>query len=78
MAKKKQAAPVTGGEASQESFNIAEFLKETRGELAKVVWPSRKQLIGESAAVIFTVGLVAVLIYLFDNLFVWIARIVFG
>lgn len=75
--KKQQAAPANDGE-KQESFNIAEFLKETRGELAKVVWPSRKQLISESAAVIFTVGLVAALIYLFDNFFVWVAGKVFG
>jgi len=77
VARKQQAAPANEGE-TQESFNIAEFLKDTRGELTKVVWPSRKQLISESAAVIFTVGLVAALIYLFDNFFVWVAGKVFG
>ncbi|MEO0948767.1 MAG: preprotein translocase subunit SecE [Cyanobacteria bacterium J06641_5] len=77
MARKQQAAPANDSE-KQEGFNVAEFLKDTRGELTKVVWPSRKQLISESAAVIFTVGLVAALIYLFDNFFVWVAGKVFG
>ena len=78
MAKKQQAASAKDGSENQDSFNIVEFLQETREELAKVVWPSRKQLISESAAVIFTVGLVAALIYLFDNFFVWVAGKVFG
>lgn len=61
-----------------EKFDVAKFLLETREELAKVVWPSRRQLISESVAVIFTVSLVAALIYLFDNLFIWITGRVFG
>ncbi|NJL49797.1 MAG: preprotein translocase subunit SecE, partial [Leptolyngbyaceae cyanobacterium SM2_5_2] len=32
-------------------FKLVEFLKGTREELGKVVWPSRQQLISESAAV---------------------------
>ena len=64
--------------SQSERFDFAKFLSETREELAKVVWPSRRQLISESVAVIFTVGFVATLIYLFDNLFAWIAGRVFG
>ncbi|MEL4894337.1 preprotein translocase subunit SecE [Crocosphaera sp. Alani8] len=44
---------------------------ETKEELAKVVWPSRQQLLSESAAVILMVSLVATVIYLVDNLFSW-------
>lgn len=57
--------------------DVIKFLKETKQELNKVVWPSRKQLISESAAVMLMVTLVASLIYLFDNLFQWIAGQVF-
>ena len=48
--------------------NLLEKLKE---ELAKVVWPSRQQLISESAAVILMVVLVATVVYLVDNFFAW-------
>lgn len=47
------------------------FVSETKEELAKVVWPSRQQLLSESAAVILMVSLVATVIYLVDNLFSW-------
>ena len=50
------------------------FLKETKEELAKVVWPSRQQLLSESAAVILMVSLVATVIYLVDNFFSWLAN----
>jgi preprotein translocase subunit SecE len=50
------------------------FFQETKEELGKVVWPSRQQLIGESAAVMLMVSLVATVIYLVDNLFSWLGR----
>lgn len=53
------------------------FLKGTKEELAKVVWPSRQQLISESAAVILMVSLSATLIYLIDRLFSWASTQVF-
>ncbi len=59
------------------SFKLVEFLKGTREELSKVVWPGRQQLISESAAVILMVSLSATLIYLVDQLFGWVSRQVF-
>jgi preprotein translocase subunit SecE len=64
-------------EGSSSSFNIVNFMQGTREELAKVVWPSRQQLISESIAVILMVILSASLIYLVDNLFSWAATQVF-
>lgn len=58
-------------------FNISTFLKGTKEELDKVVWPSRQQLVSESLAVILMVTLSATIIYLFDNLFIWAAKQVF-
>jgi preprotein translocase subunit SecE len=58
-------------------FNVAAFLGGTKEELGKVVWPSRQQLISESAAVILMVSLSATLIYLIDQLFRWASRQVF-
>jgi preprotein translocase subunit SecE len=62
---------------TQEGFNPVAFLQETQEELSKVVWPSRQQLISESAAVMLMVTLVATTIYLVDNLFSWLAKTVF-
>ncbi len=62
---------------SSDSFDATSFLKGTREELGKVVWPSRQQLISESAAVILMVGVSATLIYLVDKLFGWASRQVF-
>lgn len=61
-----------------QSGNIGAFLKGTKEELDKVVWPSRQQLISESIAVIFMVALSAAVIYLVDQLFGWAAQQVFG
>jgi preprotein translocase subunit SecE len=57
--------------------NIAVFAAETKEELGKVVWPSRQQLVSESAAVILMVILVSTIIYLIDNFFAWVAGKVF-
>jgi preprotein translocase subunit SecE len=57
--------------------DTANLINETKQELAKVVWPSRQQLLSESVAVILMVTVVATLIYLVDQLFGWIAGKVF-
>lgn len=59
-------------------FSPNQFLQDTKDELAKVVWPSRQQVISESAAVLLMVVLLATTIYLIDNLFSWAAQQVFG
>lgn len=56
---------------------VSEFLKGTREELDKVVWPSRQQLISESLAVLLMVTLSATTVYFVDNLFSWAAGQVF-
>lgn len=75
MAKK---AEVASAPDQSEGFNVIEFLRGTKEELGKVVWPSRQQLLSESVAVILMVILSATLIYLIDGLFGWLAQQVFG
>ena len=60
---------------ANDNVNITKFLGETKEELGKVVWPSRQQLISESAAVILMVILVATVIYLVDNFFAWLSSL---
>ena len=59
------------------SNGAADFVVQTKDELGKVVWPSRQQLISESAAVILMVILVSTVIYLIDKFFAWGAGKVF-
>ncbi|MEM6452796.1 MAG: preprotein translocase subunit SecE [Cyanobacteria bacterium P01_D01_bin.105] len=60
-----------------ENFSAGEFVQGTQEELSKVIWPTRQQLISESAAVILMVSLSATIIYLVDNLFGWASRQIF-
>ncbi len=68
---------ITPTESENDGTNNANFVEETKQELAKVVWPSRQQLLSESVAVILMVALVASLIYLVDKVFGWAAGMVF-
>jgi len=75
VAKKTKAVPET--KETESGFNLGKFFDETKEELAKVVWPSRQQLISESAAVLLMVILSATIIYLVDGLFSWASGQVF-
>jgi preprotein translocase subunit SecE len=75
VAKKTKAEAETKESAS--GLNVAKFFQETKEELGKVVWPSRQQLISESAAVLLMVVLSAILIYLVDGLFAWVSGQIF-
>jgi preprotein translocase subunit SecE len=75
--KKETLEKDTSDKKEGSSFQVKEFVNETKEELAKVVWPSRQQLLSESAAVMLMVTLVATLIYLIDKFFAWGAGKVF-
>lgn len=70
--KRDANAPSGGG-----GLDVPKFLAGTKEELGKVVWPSRQQLISESAAVILMVILSATVIYFIDQLFKWASGQVF-
>jgi preprotein translocase subunit SecE len=65
-------------EKVQTGDQLSTLFKDTQEEFAKIVWPSRQQLISESIAVILMVTLVATIIYLVDNFFSWGASKIFG
>ena len=76
---KKEAVKKEVAKANEavDSKGLNKFVDDTKEELAKVVWPSRQQLVSESAAVLSMVVLVSLIIYLVDNLFSWGAGKVF-
>lgn len=76
----KKPEPVKTDTAAVESksgLNPVQLIQDSKDELAKVIWPSRQQLISESLAVIAMVTLSATTIYLVNNLFSWAASKVF-
>jgi len=73
----KKDASETQEKEKTAGFDLKNFFQESKEELNKVVWPSRQQLISESAAVILMVTLSATLIYLVDNFFSWLSGKVF-
>ena len=75
--KAKNSAKPQSDAGAPDSFSAGAFAQGTREELTKVIWPTRQQLISESAAVILMVSLSATLIYFIDNLFSWASRQVF-
>ena len=75
---KKDSSPKAAASSElSEGFNAGAFAQGTREELTKVIWPTRQQLISESAAVILMVGLSATIIYLVDKLFNWTSMQIF-
>lgn len=75
MAKKDAVTKeIAENEGAAKTSQLSGFVRETQEELGKVVWPSRQQLLGESAAVILMVILVATVIATVDNLFSWLAN----
>ena len=74
---KVKSSPASSSPNAPDSFSAGAFAEGTREELSKVIWPTRQQLISESAAVILMVGLSATLIYFIDKLFGWASRQVF-
>jgi len=79
VVKKGSTTPeATTEKETKTTVSASNLVEATKDELAKVVWPSRQQLISESVAVILMVILVATVIYLVDNFFTWGAGKVFG
>ncbi len=42
------------------------FLREVRGEVRKVTWPQKKEIIGSTVVVIVSVGIMAIFLGLVD------------
>ncbi len=69
--------PNTESGESPDSPAISKIFTESKAEFNKIVWPTRQQLISESAAVLLMIVAVATFVYLIDALFKAIALQVF-
>ena len=65
-ARKRPAPQAPRPAAKEERTGPVQFLREVRGELRKVAWPSRAETINYSIIVLITVVLLTTLIALLD------------
>jgi preprotein translocase subunit SecE len=64
----KEASKVES-DAKSEPTGVAKLFVESKAEYGKIVWPTRQQLISESASVLLMIVAVATFVYLIDALF---------
>jgi preprotein translocase subunit SecE len=57
---------------------IKKYLKETAGELRKMTWPTKQELIGSTVVVIVVSLVVAVFIGIVDRVLAAVVRVIFG
>ncbi|MBD2148546.1 preprotein translocase subunit SecE [Pseudanabaena sp. FACHB-1277] len=76
---KEQPKEINKSESDQkpDSAGVTKLLAESKAEFGKIVWPTRQQLISESASVLLMIVAVATFVYLIDALFKAIALQVF-
>jgi preprotein translocase subunit SecE len=55
-----------------------EFMRDSRTELRKVVWPTRKETTQTTLVVFGVVTLVAIFLWMVDGILSWIVRLVLG
>jgi preprotein translocase subunit SecE len=60
------------------STRLVRFLREVGQELAKVIWPTRSELITYSIVVVVTVVVLGSFIYVLDQLFAHLIIYLFG
>ncbi len=56
----------------------AQFVREVRQELAKVTWPSRRELTVTTISVFVMASLAALFFFLVDQLLAWLVRLILG
>lgn len=57
---------------------IAKSARATKSEFKKVIWPSRKQLLNNTAIVIAALVIIGLVIFGLDSLFISLSKLVLG
>ncbi len=79
IADRRSSGSQSASQLSQtELSKDSNFFKRTKAEFDKIVWPTRQQLISESAAVILMVVVSALLVFLVDKMFGTISTCIFA
>ena len=63
-------AEVNAAKKSKNPFKaIAKYFRESKSEMKKVVWPSRKQVVNNTIVVIAAVLIIGIIIWILDAIF---------
>ena len=54
------------------------FFQQVRSEMAKVTWPSRKETIQSTIAVLIMVTILSIFLFLADQLWAWVISFILG
>ena|SRR3990167_8799468 len=54
------------------------FAKAARNELRKVVWPTRQETVQSTIAVVALVAILALILWMFDSLWLWLVTLITG
>jgi preprotein translocase subunit SecE len=65
------AVAITVFVKSNQGDRFVHFLKETRIELRKVVWPTREETIKTTGIIMIAVVIVAIFLWIIDAFFTW-------
>jgi len=57
---------------------ISRSIRDMRGEMKRVVWPTRKQVINNTLVVIAFMMIAALLVGAFDTILVWLRTLLLG
>jgi preprotein translocase subunit SecE len=56
----------------------AQFVREVRQEMAKVTWPTRKELVTTTAMVFVMAILAAIFFFAVDQVIAWVIQLILG
>lgn len=74
----ESAGEVGASPAASERTGAGQFLREVRGELKRVIWPSRKEVTSYSLVVLVAVSIVTLFIFGLDQGFASVVFEIFG
>jgi len=67
--KGRERAPRPAPKPASQRTSPAEFVREVRGELRKIAWPTRAETINYSTIVLITLSVLMALIFFLDYIF---------
>lgn len=72
------ASPATPAAKGRERTGPAQFVREVRGELKRVQWPSRREVTSYSIVVLVSVAIITVYVFAIDQAFGLFVLNIFG
>ncbi len=57
---------------------MVKSMKATKSEFKKVIWPTKKQLLNNTAVVIVALVVIGLIIFAFDSLFMSLSKLILG